>query len=34
MRRYIDLCKRKTPSIPESLTDAIVEAYVDMRKVN
>ncbi|KAL1132399.1 hypothetical protein AAG570_010354, partial [Ranatra chinensis] len=32
MRRYIDLCKRKNPNIPEALTDTIVEAYVDMRK--
>lgn len=33
MRRYIDLCKRKNPVIPVSLTDTIVEAYVNMRKV-
>ncbi|KAK9503512.1 hypothetical protein O3M35_010055 [Rhynocoris fuscipes] len=32
MRRYIDLCKRKNPVIPQNLTDSIVEAYVDMRK--
>uniref|UniRef100_A0A0A9XGX9 DNA replication licensing factor MCM7 n=1 Tax=Lygus hesperus TaxID=30085 RepID=A0A0A9XGX9_LYGHE len=32
MRRYIDLCKRKTPAIPASLSDTIVEAYVKMRK--
>ncbi|XP_014254336.1 DNA replication licensing factor Mcm7 [Cimex lectularius] len=32
MRRYIDLCKRITPTIPQNLTDTIVEAYVDMRK--
>ncbi|CAH1401536.1 unnamed protein product [Nezara viridula] len=32
MRRYIDLCKRKNPVIPVSLTDTIVEAYVNMRK--
>lgn len=32
MRRYIDLCKRKTPIIPQQLTDIIVESYVDMRK--
>ncbi|XP_064455547.1 DNA replication licensing factor mcm7-like [Ornithodoros turicata] len=32
MRRYIALCKRKTPAIAESLTEYIVGAYVDMRK--
>ncbi|XP_073995384.1 minichromosome maintenance 7 [Rhodnius prolixus] len=32
MRRYIDLCKRKTPIIPQHLTEIIVESYVDMRK--
>ncbi|KAF6206741.1 hypothetical protein GE061_017977, partial [Apolygus lucorum] len=32
MRRYIDLCKRKTPAIPANLSDTIVEAYVKMRK--
>lgn len=32
MRRYIDLCKRKNPVIPSSLTDVIVESYVNMRK--
>ncbi|KAK8753412.1 hypothetical protein OTU49_004395 [Cherax quadricarinatus] len=32
MRRYISLCKKKQPKIPESLTDYIVSAYVEMRK--
>ncbi|XP_076058783.1 minichromosome maintenance 7 [Oratosquilla oratoria] len=32
MRRYIALCKKKVPSIPEGLTDYIVSAYVEMRK--
>jgi DNA replication licensing factor MCM7 len=32
MRRYIALCKKVTPTIPEALTDYIVNAYVDMRK--
>merc|ERR1719481_1560360 len=32
MRRYIALCKQKTPTIPESLTDYLVSAYVEMRK--
>jgi len=32
MRRYIALCKRKEPVIPESLTDYITGAYVEMRK--
>jgi len=32
MRRYIALCKNKQPTIPESLTDYIVSAYVEMRK--
>lgn len=32
MRRYIALCKRKNPTVPESLTEYIVGAYVEMRK--
>ena len=31
-RRYIALCKQKNPVIPESLTDYITGAYVEMRK--
>ncbi|KXJ24976.1 DNA replication licensing factor mcm7-A [Exaiptasia diaphana] len=32
MRRYVAACKEKMPVIPESLTDYIVSAYVEMRK--
>ncbi|XP_033638328.1 DNA replication licensing factor mcm7-B-like [Asterias rubens] len=32
MRRYIALCQTKIPVIPESLTDYITGAYVEMRK--
>ncbi|ESN91580.1 hypothetical protein HELRODRAFT_96289 [Helobdella robusta] len=32
MRRYIMLCKRKNPIIPESLTDYITGCYIEMRK--
>merc|ERR1719369_616592 len=32
MRRYIALCQTKQPAIPESLTDYITGAYVEMRK--
>ncbi|XP_059850500.1 DNA replication licensing factor MCM7 [Hypanus sabinus] len=32
MRRYITLCKKKEPMIPESLADYITAAYVEMRK--
>ncbi|XP_064409097.1 DNA replication licensing factor MCM7 isoform X2 [Latimeria chalumnae] len=32
MRRYISLCKRKHPMVPESLADYITAAYVEMRK--
>ncbi|XP_078390033.1 DNA replication licensing factor MCM7 [Cetorhinus maximus] len=32
MRRYITLCKKKQPMIPESLGDYITAAYVEMRK--
>lgn len=32
MRRYIDLCKKKTPTVPIELTDFLVDSYVDLRK--
>jgi DNA replication licensing factor MCM7 len=32
MRRYIDLCKKKTPTIPVDLTDFLVDSYVELRK--
>ena len=32
MRRYIALCKSKTPIVPQVLTDHIVSVYVEMRK--
>jgi len=32
MRRYIALCKTKTPTIPEDLIDYIVETYVELRR--
>lgn len=32
MRKYIALCKRKDPAIPENLTDFIVDAYVELRR--
>lgn len=32
MRRYIDLCKKKKPTIPVELTDFLVDSYVDLRK--
>ncbi|KAJ8246866.1 hypothetical protein GJAV_G00256230 [Gymnothorax javanicus] len=32
MRRYISLCQRRAPVIPESLADYITAAYVEMRK--
>lgn len=32
MRRYITMCKRKQPGIPESLADYLTAAYVEMRK--
>lgn len=32
MRRYINLCKRKNPTIPDELTDFIVGKYVDLRR--
>ncbi|KAH0619393.1 hypothetical protein JD844_025951 [Phrynosoma platyrhinos] len=31
-RRYIAMCKRKQPTVPESLADYITAAYVEMRK--
>lgn len=31
-RRYIGLCKRRQPAVPESLSDYITGAYVEMRK--
>ena len=31
-RRYIALCKKKNPVIPEVLTDYITGAYIEMRK--
>ena len=31
-RRYIALCKKKQPVVPESLADYITGAYVEMRK--
>ncbi|CAG9863144.1 unnamed protein product [Phyllotreta striolata] len=33
MRKYIAMCKLKDPVIPEDLTDFIVAAYVELRKV-
>ncbi|KAG1688663.1 DNA replication licensing factor mcm7 [Nymphon striatum] len=32
IRRYIVMCQKKVPIIPESLTDYVVGAYVEMRK--
>ncbi|KDR14096.1 DNA replication licensing factor Mcm7 isoform X2 [Zootermopsis nevadensis] len=32
IRRYIALCKKQQPVIPEELTDYIVDSYVHMRK--
>lgn len=32
MRRYIDLCKKKVPTVPEELTDFLVNSYVELRK--
>ncbi|GAB0089915.1 DNA replication licensing factor MCM7 [Sergentomyia squamirostris] len=32
MRRYIALCKRKTPVVPPELTEYIVNAYVELRR--
>jgi DNA replication licensing factor MCM7 len=30
--RYVAMCKRKHPIVPESLTDRIVQMYVELRK--
>ncbi|XP_061091458.1 DNA replication licensing factor MCM7 [Conger conger] len=32
MRRYISLCQRRQPAVPEALADYITAAYVEMRK--
>jgi len=32
MRRYIALCKKQTPVVPQSLTDYIVGAYCELRQ--
>lgn len=32
LRRYISKCKLKQPVVPESLSDYITAAYVEMRK--
>lgn len=32
IRRYISLCKRKQPTVPEELTDHIVNTYVELRQ--
>lgn len=32
LRRYIALCKKRQPVVPESLADYITAAYVEMRK--
>ncbi|KAJ8389254.1 hypothetical protein AAFF_G00121190 [Aldrovandia affinis] len=32
LRRYVSLCQRRQPVIPESLADYITAAYVEMRK--
>lgn len=32
MRRYIDLCKKKLPTVPVELTEFLVDSYVDLRK--
>ncbi|XP_067668425.1 DNA replication licensing factor mcm7-like [Haliotis asinina] len=32
MRRYIALCKKKNPAVPEGLAEFITGAYVEMRK--
>ena len=31
MRRYIAMCKKQNPVVPEELTDYIVGAYCEMR---
>lgn len=32
MRRYIDLCKKKSPTVPVELTEFLVDSYVDLRR--
>lgn len=32
MRRYIDLCKKKLPTVPVELTEFLVNSYVELRK--
>ena len=32
MRRYIALCKKQNPIVPEDLTEYIVGSYCEMRK--
>jgi len=32
MRRYLDLCRQKEPTVPQQLTEYITQAYVDLRK--
>lgn len=32
MRKYINLCKKQTPVVPNELTEYIVKCYVEMRK--
>lgn len=32
MRKYIAMCKKIEPSVPEDLTDFIVDSYVELRK--
>ena len=32
MRRFLELCRAKQPLVPASLTEFIVNAYVELRK--
>jgi DNA replication licensing factor MCM7 len=32
MRRYLELCRQKEPTVPQQLTEYITQAYVDLRK--
>jgi len=32
IRRYVALCRRKQPAVPESLSDYLVSAYVELRR--
>ena len=32
MRRYLELCRDKNPTVPAGLTEFIVNAYVELRK--